>query len=59
MPKIKNTFIWKGKFVTEKVYNQRLSQSKNGQNIGVNQAAKHLTEEKKNVENNQLRMVFV
>ena len=56
MAKIKNTFIWKGKdkFVTEKVFNQRLCQSKNGQNIGVNQAAKYLTEEGGNVENNYL-----
>ena len=54
MPKIKKDFRWKNKFVSEKVYKQRISQTKNGQNISDNRAAKHLTEEEKNVESNQL-----
>ena len=39
MPKIKKDFRWKNKFVSEKVYKQRISQTKNGQNISDNRAA--------------------
>ena len=65
MPKIKNAFIQKGKIVTAKIYNHRISESKNDQTIHVSRVAKHFAEEKKskmhgslkeneNFDNNQL-----